>query len=275
MGNIVLPDGFNVSTVENIDARFVTNDRTTIAPNTVYRGLLTYDTRDNNVYKYDGANGTNNASDWSLASGSGGGGVSSTVLLPNGGTAQNDRLHILNGADASVTLTMPASPSDGDTFLVADISGRTDNSLAQASSNENIMGLDEDLNLNTANVGFQMVYSDKGTQGWTIIAQPSGGAGLSNLNYDVVVLTDADAQLSINTAYVIPATTQARTYTLPASPDNGVWVKISNNSGRTDTVIARNSQLINGQTTNLVLDSNQEHFELTFFGGARGWEITS
>lgn len=66
---------------------------------------------------------------------------------------------------AAVTVTLPASPSAGNKvgITVGDI---TDTVVAR--NGNKIMGLDEDLTIDTAYSGFELVYTDA-TNGWRII----------------------------------------------------------------------------------------------------------
>lgn len=77
-------------------------------------------------------------------------------------TAVASRLYVLT---ASLTLTLPASPSVGDWVQISNMSGTTTPVVARNSSN--IMALAEDLTLNKANAGFTMEYADA-TRGWVI-----------------------------------------------------------------------------------------------------------
>jgi len=93
--------------------------------------------------------------------------------------------------------------------------------------------------------------------------------------YDVTATSAADTNQTLvaNAVRVIPGATQTVTYTLPASPAVGAWVKIVNLSGRTDTVIARNAQPIQGSTSDLVLNDATANFELIYIDGTTGWAL--
>jgi hypothetical protein len=91
--------------------------------------------------------------------------------------------------------------------------------------------------------------------------------------YNVTATSAADTNQTLvaNTVRVIPGATQTITYTLPSSPAVGAWVKIVNLSGRTDTIIARNAQPIQGATSDLVLNDATANFELIYIDGTTGW----
>ena len=78
-------------------------------------------------------------------------------------SAANDTLYILT---ASLTLTLPASPSAGDKIGVSNMSGTTTPTIAR--NGNNIAGLAEDLTLDVDNLGIQLVYSGA-TKGWILL----------------------------------------------------------------------------------------------------------
>lgn len=93
--------------------------------------------------------------------------------------------------------------------------------------------------------------------------------------YDVTATSAADTSQTLvaNAVRVIPGATLTVTYTLPASPNVGDWVKLVNLSGRTDTIIARNAQPIQGSTSDLVLNDATANFELIYIDGTTGWAL--
>lgn len=82
-----------------------------------------------------------------------------------------DTLYILT-SPSSVFLDLPSSPSDGDSFSIANqgvaSGGNVSNVIQLAPSNEPIMGSSSNLTINNANASFDLVYSS-GTNGWTIV----------------------------------------------------------------------------------------------------------
>ena len=83
-----------------------------------------------------------------------------------------DTLYVLT-SPSSVFLDLPSSPSDGDSFSIANqgvaSGGNVSNVIQQAASNEPIMGSSSNLTINNANAAFDLVYSS-GSNGWTIVA---------------------------------------------------------------------------------------------------------
>lgn len=67
---------------------------------------------------------------------------------------------------ASLTLTLPVSPVAGDWVRVANLSGV--NTCVIGRNGKAIMGLAEDLTLDTPNIGFTLTYADAG-RGWVIL----------------------------------------------------------------------------------------------------------
>jgi len=69
---------------------------------------------------------------------------------------------------ASLTLTLPASPSSGDSIKISNRSGVETCVLAR--NGNKILGAAENLTLDTASASFELVYTDA-TNGWVIIGQ--------------------------------------------------------------------------------------------------------
>ena len=99
----------------------------------------------------------------------------------------------------------------------------------------------------------------------------TAGSGAYTVN--ATPAADVNITLQANTVQVLPAATSTRTFTLPANPPTGTWIKIANLTGRTDTVIARNGQSIQGATTDLILDDSTANFELVYVNSTTGWIV--
>jgi len=67
---------------------------------------------------------------------------------------------------ANLTLTLPASPSNGDSIKVSNRSGVATCVIAR--NGENIMGAASDLTIDKLNSGFELIYAGS-TQGWILI----------------------------------------------------------------------------------------------------------
>lgn len=78
-------------------------------------------------------------------------------------TATANNRYFLNGA--TITLTLPASPTAGDTVAISEMGGNADNIIGRNGSN--IQSLAEDMTIDTAYASFQLQYVDA-TIGWAI-----------------------------------------------------------------------------------------------------------
>jgi hypothetical protein len=72
--------------------------------------------------------------------------------------------------------------------------------------------------------------------------------------------------------YTLTNTGAATTATLPASPAAGDWVNIDNKTGRSDGVLDRNGQLLEGLAENSFIDI-QGAFQLKFIDASLGWQL--
>lgn len=87
----------------------------------------------------------------------------SVSVISSNTTAVANTLYVLT---AALTLTLPASPSAGDSVKVSNRSGVATATIARNS--ENIMGAAADLTLDKLNAGFELIYSGA-AQGWILI----------------------------------------------------------------------------------------------------------
>jgi len=86
----------------------------------------------------------------------------SPQVISTNTTASNGTAYLLT---ASLTLTLPATPAAGDCVFVHDASGS--GTCVIGRGGENIMGLAQDLTLNTGYPYFWLVYADA-TRGWVL-----------------------------------------------------------------------------------------------------------
>jgi hypothetical protein len=78
-------------------------------------------------------------------------------------TASKNNLYVLT---ADLTLTLPASPANGDSIKISNLSGVATCVLGRNGSL--IMGVASDLTLDTPSASFELIYSGA-TKGWVII----------------------------------------------------------------------------------------------------------
>jgi len=83
-------------------------------------------------------------------------------------TVQNGESILADTSGGSFTITLPASPSAGDTVEFIDASGtHQTNNLTVSRNGENILGLAEDLTCDIENGRWKMTYYDS-TEGWKV-----------------------------------------------------------------------------------------------------------
>jgi len=105
-----------------------------------------------------------------------GGGISYEIISGNT-TAEEAKGYLINASNNDVTLTLPLSPSEGDTVAAVDLYNMaTTNVITIGRNGENIEGESQDLVIDIT-----MVFSDS-TRGWTIVSE----IGTGNTNYRYV-----------------------------------------------------------------------------------------
>jgi hypothetical protein len=93
-----------------------------------------------------------------------------TVVTTAGNLANGDRA-AADTTSAAFTLTLPASPANGDTIYVLDYAGTFDtNNLTIGRNGNNIESLAEDLVCNVQKAAFSLVYTGS-TVGWKVVPQ--------------------------------------------------------------------------------------------------------
>ena len=106
------------------------------------------------------SNGSGSAPSWQAA---GGGGSYTPNIVSGATTASKNNLYIFT---ASATLTLPASPSGGDSIKVSNLSGTTTCIIGRNGSN--IMADASDMTLDNQYASFELIYSDA-TRGWVVV----------------------------------------------------------------------------------------------------------
>lgn len=91
-------------------------------------------------------------------------GAHAVNVISSNTTASSRNLYVLT---ATLTLTLPASPSNGDSVKISNRSGVATATIGRNS--EKIMGAAEDLTIDRLNAGFEMIYTGS-AQGWVIIS---------------------------------------------------------------------------------------------------------
>jgi hypothetical protein len=86
-------------------------------------------------------------------------------------------------------------------------------------------------------------------------------------------VTVAAADVTASTGETIVLTGATTTVTLPVSPSAGDWVTVSDVSGNTDNIIARNGSNIMALTEDLTLDTAYCKFRLIYTDATNGWVL--
>jgi len=124
---------------------------------TLFEGGIRYNST---LSSWEGYNG----SDWTGL----GGGNPWTAKTGTYTAVNNDRL-LVDTSGGTVTITLPASPSAGDTVRFLDQKGSfNSNNLTIGRNSSNIQGSAADLTVATQYAGFALVYSGDATAGWLL-----------------------------------------------------------------------------------------------------------
>lgn len=138
----------------------------------------------------------------------------------------------------------------------------TEGGTGQTSANNALNAL---LPLQTSASG-KYLTSDGTSSSWGTITSSFVPMTASTLN--------TNTTLTSNNKYYVN-TSATRTLTLPASPTLGDEIYVYDASGTAATyniTIARNSNLINGNAGNLILDVNGAAISLSYTGSTYGWK---
>jgi hypothetical protein len=201
----------------------------------------------------------------------------------------------------SSTLNLSTAPTSGYSIEVMNI-GAVNIQQTNYLANDTFTGTGSQTAFTLANgapthenftmVFIQGVYQEKSTyslasgvitfalapdSGYTIEIISVSGAGVKTLpptgvndvKYQVSVIS-ADTTATAGFVYVFTA---ALTLTLPALPDTGDSIKISNRSGVATCVLGANGNKIMGSSSNLTLDTASASFELIYSDATNGWVI--
>ena len=115
------------------------------------------------------SNGVDTAPTFQAASG-GGGGLAWEVIS-GADTATSGEGFLIDSSGGVVTLTLPSTPSEGDTVAVCDYTNSaTTNAITVGRNSSNIEGVADDLVIDVDGAGFTLVYSDA-TRGWVIVTE--------------------------------------------------------------------------------------------------------
>ena len=142
--------------------------------------------------------------------------------------------------------------------LSGDITGSGTTAITASIAN-NVVGADE-LNVSGNGTSGQVLASDgDGTFSWV----DAGGSYTPNI-------VSGATTASKDNLYIFTA---SATLTLPATPSGGDSIKVSNLSGTTTCVLARNGSNIMADASDMTLDNQYASFELIYGDATRGWVV--
>jgi len=96
------------------------------------------------------------------------GGTAWQAVVTGNTTMVSGRGYFVNTTSAAITMTLPASPSLGDSVTVIDYAGTADsNNITIGRNSQKIHGASEDLTVATERAAFTLVFTDS-TQGWLL-----------------------------------------------------------------------------------------------------------
>jgi hypothetical protein len=122
--------------------------------------------------------------------------------------------------------------------------------------------------------GAQGPEGPAGATGATGAQGPQGEPGASGGELGSISVS-SNITLSSSNRYFVN-TSAVRTLTLPASPEISDEIQIIDSLGTSsqyNITVARNGNKINGQTNNLIIDTNGGWYTLVYTGSDYGWKV--
>jgi hypothetical protein len=181
-------------------------------------------------------------------------GVTGTLPIANGGTGETTRQAAIDALAGAVTSGQYLRGNGTDVVM----------SAIQAAD---VPTLNQNTTGTAANVSGTVAVSNGGTGQTTLTGLPLPQPVITQ-NMQVI---GSGTTAVASRVYVLTA---SLTLTLPASPAAGNWVSVSNRSGTTTPVIARNGQNIMNLAEDMTIDNSTASFTLTFADATRGWVLT-
>jgi hypothetical protein len=120
---------------------------------------------------------TSNGSTWQSTTPAAGGIVYTTTKTTTYTAVKNDGV-LTNTTGGAFTVTLPASPANGDQVIIADAGGTWGtNNLTVGRNGNYIADVAQDLVCDISGVSVQFVYNSSGTATWEVYAQVGGNGG--------------------------------------------------------------------------------------------------
>jgi len=133
-----------------------------------------------------------------------------TTVKTSSFTAVSGNGYFVNTTSASITVTLPASPSAGDIVAIIDYAGTSaTNAIVVARNGSNINGSAENKNIIVANSGGALVYIDA-TQGWKFVET----SGLSDVGPTAQFISATGGTVTTSGDYKIHTFTGPGTFTV-------------------------------------------------------------
>jgi hypothetical protein len=118
--------------------------------------------------------------------------VDDYTVITTGQTATNGARIAADTTASAFTLTLPATPSNGDTIYILDYAGTFDtNNLTLGRNGSNIEGLAEDMTCNVEGSSFKLVYTGA-TNGWQMIPYYGTGVNVGTSAADVLSVSSGE-----------------------------------------------------------------------------------
>lgn len=146
---------------------------------------------------------TSNGTTWASSAPAAGGITYTTTKTSNYTASANDGV-LTNTTAGAFTVTLPASPSNGDQVIVADAAGTWGtNNLTVGRNGNNIADVAQDLVCDISGASVQFVYNSSGTASWEVFAQIGGNGGTAVTLTGTQTLTNKTLTAPVLTAPVL------------------------------------------------------------------------
>ncbi len=200
---------------------------------------------------------TSNGTTWTSSAPAAGGISYTTTKTANYTAVANDGV-LTDTTAGAFTVTLPASPSNGDQVIVADAAGTWGtNNLTVGRNGNNIADLAQDLVCDISGTSVQFVYNSSGTASWEVYAQVGGNGGTAVTLDGVQTLTNKTltaptiASANLTTALTLAGAAGTNGQVL-TSAGSGLpsWTTIGSGAlTLLSTVTASNSATVDIETT--------------------------
>ena len=231
--------------------------------------------------------------------GEGTGGGLEWVKISSSQSVAKDYGYLINATAGNVDLTLPSTPSEGDSIGFCDAYYKaTTNTITILRNGNKIQGEEENLEIDVDGSGFVLTYVDS-TIGWKITSEisnsigpqgPQGDEGPQGVQGDEGpqgestggglewVKISSSQSVAKDYGYLINATAGNVDLTLPSTPSEGDSIGFCDAyyKATTNTItVLRNGNKIETEEENLVIDLDGSGFVLTYVDSTIGWKITS